>query len=101
MATSTYSANSPYYTTGTFGQFLDATTFRPIPKYIDDKTWAITRTYHNRPDLLAYDLYGDAGLWWVFAVRNPGVIEDPIGDFVSGVYIQLPTKQTVTTALGL
>jgi hypothetical protein len=101
MSTAQYSATSPYYTTDTFGQFLDVINFRNFPKYIDDKIFQINKIYEFRPDLLAFDLYGNAGLWWVFAVRNPNVIEDPIGDFVSGVNIQLPSKQTLTTALGI
>lgn len=101
MSTAQYSATSPYYTTDTFGQFLDVITFRNFPKYIDDQVFQINKIYEFRPDLLAFDLYGNAGLWWVFVVRNPNVIEDPIGDFVSGTYIQLPSKQTLITALGI
>jgi hypothetical protein len=101
MSTVQYSATSPYYTTDTFGQFLDVINFRNFPKYIDDQVFQINKIYEFRPDLLAFDLYGNAGLWWVFAVRNPNVIEDPIGDFVSGTNIQLPSKQTLTTALGI
>ena len=55
----------------------------------------------NRPDLLAYDLYGDVSLWWTFSVRNPNIIQDPVFDFVPGVEIFIPTKETVTAALGL
>ena len=27
--------------------------------------------HENKPDLLAYELYGNAKLWWVFALFNP------------------------------
>jgi hypothetical protein len=101
MSTANYSATSPYYTTETFGQFLDVLSFRNFPKYVDDKVFQINKIYEFRPDLLAYDLYGNAGLWWVFSIRNPNVIQDPIGDFVAGTFIQLPSKQTLTTALGI
>lgn len=101
MSTANYSATSPYYTTETFGQFLDVISFRNFPKYVDDKVFQINKIYEFRPDMLAFDLYGNANLWWVFAVRNPNVIEDPIGDFVSGTFIQLPSKQTLITALGI
>jgi len=53
-----------------------------------------------RPDLLAADLYGDANLWWVFAVRNPNIIQDPVFDFTAGTIIYVPSMVTLTTALG-
>jgi hypothetical protein len=57
--------------------------------------------YENRPDLLAYDLYGNAALWWVFIARNPNVIEDPLLDFRAGVSIYIPKKETLVKDLGL
>ena len=39
---------------------------RPIPKLIDDLSMTINETYNLRPDLLAYDLYENANLWWGF-----------------------------------
>ena len=59
------------------------------------------RSYKNRPDLLAADLYGDAALWWVFAARNPNVLKDPLFDFRPGVTIYIPTKETLVADLGL
>jgi hypothetical protein len=50
---------------------------------------------------LAFDLYGDANLWWVFAARNPNVIRDPIFDFLPGVRIYIPKKTTIDRDLGL
>lgn len=98
---SNYSASSPYYNTSLFGKFLDVISYRSFPKYADDKVFMINKIYENRPDLLASDLYGNPGLWWVFAERNPNVIEDPAGDFIAGVWIQLPKKETLTAALGV
>ena len=57
--------------------------------------------YENRPDLLAYDLYGDVNLWWVFAVRNKDVIKDPVYDMVAGVTIRLPQMTTLKQSLGI
>jgi hypothetical protein len=96
-----YSKNSPYYSTEIFGNFLDIMNYRKIPAQRDDVVYTIDRIYQNRPDLLAYDLYEDAGLWWVFMSRNPNVITDPIGDFVAGVTIRVPKKTTLTEVLGL
>ena len=101
MATSTkYSSKSPYYTTDVTSNFLDVRTDRPIPRESDDKYYTITQTYNMRPDLLAYDLYGDGELWWVFAQRNPNALKDPVFDFVAGKRIFLPKLSTLKNALG-
>jgi hypothetical protein len=76
-------------------------TDRPISKRPDDKVFEITSTYHLRPDLLAYDLYNDSNLWWVFAKRNPNTLKDPLFDFKLGTRIALPTLDTIKQDLGL
>lgn len=97
----TYGKNSPYYKTPLYGTFLDLMEKRELPMRKDDTIYTVERAYQYRPDLLAYDLYGDAGLWWVFQVRNPNIITDPIGDFVSGLVIRIPKQQDLISALGL
>jgi hypothetical protein len=57
-------------------------------------------TYRYRPDLLAYDLYGTASLWWVFYQRNPNTLQAPPLDFDVGVSIFLPKGPTLKTVLG-
>ena len=101
MALVKYSKSSPYVTTGTFGPFLDLRVDRPITKLATDKRYQIDRVYHHRPDMLAYDLYQDPALWWVFAARNPNTLKDPLFGFATGVIIYLPTKATLTKDLGL
>jgi alpha-L-fucosidase len=96
-----YSKSSPYYRTERFSNFLDVLKARSFPAKQDDVAYVIDRVYKYRPDLLAYDLYGDANLWWVFAIRNPNVLKNPIGDFIPGVAISIPKKETLVTALGL
>ena len=97
-----YNHNSPYFNTDIVkNQFLDIMIDRPIPRDPLDIYWQITETYNLRPDLLAYDLYNDAGLWWVFAQRNPNRIKDPLFDFTAGTYIFLPQLTNLKTALGL
>jgi hypothetical protein len=98
---SVYSDRSPYYKTKTFGNFLDVMVNRPIQAASSDVLITLSSAYHQRPDLLAFDLYKDSRLWWVFTMRNPDVFEDPVFDFVSGVKFYAPTQQTVSTALGL
>lgn len=96
-----YSQSSPYKSTGTVENALDILNLRSITKYPDDIVFEINNIYALRPDKLAFDLYGDAGLWWVFAVRNPNVIEDPIFDFQLGKKIYLPKKSTLQQDLGI
>lgn len=101
MATIQYSKTSPYYGTGVFGNFLDVMANRQLNKEISDVLYSIDAIYANRPDLLASDLYGDSTLWWVFAIRNPNVLQDPIFDFTAGTIIYIPKKETITASLGL
>jgi len=70
MATN-YSNTSPYFDTPVINnQYLGLMIERPIPKLVDDLSMTINETYNLRPDLLAFDLYEDSNLWWVFAMRN-------------------------------
>ena len=98
---STYAKTSPYYNTSIVNNYLDVINFRDIPNQVDDLLFQVTATYEHRPDLLAYDLYKDAKLWWVFAVRNKSVIKDPVFDLVAGVKIYLPKASTLTQVLGI
>lgn len=96
-----YSKASPYYSTSVYkSTFLDVMINRPIPMDPTDSLWVITQTYQYRPDLLAYDLYNDARLWWVFAQRNPNRLKDPVFDFVPGVNIYIPKQPAIQKALG-
>jgi alpha-L-fucosidase len=100
--TTSYSKASPYFKTNTFGnKYLDVLVYRPIDKHPDDVHYTIDRIYQHRPDLLAFDLYGDSALWWVFRARNPNVIDDPIFDFKAGVSLMIPKKTTLISNLGL
>lgn len=95
-----YQPTSAYFNTPVTGVYLNNWVDRPIPRQADDVTFRINTTYNLRPDLLAYDLYGDPTLWWVFAQRNPNTLPDPLGDFREGVTIYLPKIDTLREALG-
>lgn len=97
----TYNSSSPYSGTKSFGPFLDILEYRPITKKADDVTYVIDAVYKYRPDMLAHDLYDDAGLWWVFAARNPNTIKDPVFGFVPGLTIYIPQKDTLVSDLGI
>ena len=62
------------------------------PTEYNTKAFTLTSKYDQRPDKLAYDLYGNAKLWWVFAHFNQDTLKDPIIDFQAGLEIQVPTK---------
>ena len=96
-----YSKYSPYSQTPTYGTFLDILDYRPIPIMGDDVEYTIDPFYQYRPDLLAHDLYDNAGLWWVFAARNPNVLKDPVFDFYSGQIIFIPKKDALAASLGI
>ena len=95
-----YDSTSPYFTTGYSQFFLDVMTNRPIPKETDDQLFKINTTYQYRPDLLAFDLYDNAGLWWVFYQRNPNTLQAPPLDFAADTVIYLPKITTLRNVLG-
>lgn len=95
-----YQAKSPYYTTTKANGYLDVIDWRTVPAAVDDILFTVTKSYEFRPDLLAYDLYQDVGLWWVFAVRNPSILQDPVFDMVPGVKIYLPKLSNLKAGLG-
>lgn len=98
---SAYSKTSPYYLTKINNGYLDVAQFRDIPNERDDLSFEVTSTYEHRPDLLAYDLYKDSKLWWVFAVRNKKILKDPVYDLKAGVKIYLPKISTLKQVLGI
>lgn len=99
--TTSYKKNSPYYNTVINNGYLDVINFRDIPVEKNDIVFEITQTYQYRPDLLAFDLYKDVGLWWVFSVRNKSVLKDPVFDFIAGTKIYLPKLSTIKATLGV
>lgn len=96
-----YSNSSPYANTVENSLYLELLEIRPVPAEGDDFQYTIENQYKHRPDLLAYDLYGDAALWWVFTQRNLDVIKDPIFDFEPGTVIYCPKKSNLQKYLGV
>ena len=95
-----YTSTSPYYLTPFTQFYLGPWVDRAIPKLNDDALTQLNLTYQYRPDLLAYDLYGNPGLWWVFYQRNPNTLTKPPFDFTVDTFIYLPKLGTLKTALG-
>ncbi len=77
--------------------FLDLSNLPAITASPSDETYTIGHGYDERPDLLAFEIYGSSRLWWVFALKNPDILVDPIRDFKSGTKITLPSPDTVKT----
>ena len=96
-----YSKTSPWFKTPVVNNYLDILNIRPVSAEVDDFLYTIESQYQNRPDLLAFDLYGDPSLWWVFIQRNLDVLQDPIFDFVIGKQIYIPKNSSLTNVLGL
>jgi hypothetical protein len=95
-----YDSTSPYFNTGYSQFFLDTMVNRPVPRETDDVLFRINQTYQYRPDMLAFDLYENASLWWVFYQRNPNTLIAPPWDFSAGTEIYLPKITTLRSALG-
>jgi hypothetical protein len=96
-----YSNASPWANTSENSLYLELLEIRPVPSEPDDFRYVIESQYRHRPDLLAYDLYGNPKLWWVFVQRNMSVIKDPIYDFEPGTVIYLPKKSNLEKFLGV
>ena len=96
-----YKKTSPWYITKQNTLYLELLTLRSIPVSDTDFKYVIENQYRHRPDLLAFDLYQDSKLWWVFAQRNPNRLKDPYFDFVTGVGIYLPKADFLKQLLGL
>ena len=97
----TYKQTSPYSATRQNNLYLELLSIRPVPAQSDDYLYTIENQYTRRPDLLAYDLYGDAKLWWVFVQRNMEIIKDPIYDMIAGTEIYLPQDSKLKRLLGV
>ena len=93
-------SSSPYKNTQ-FTQIgaLGMLNIRPVPAYLDDQLYEIEPQYNHRPDLLAYDLYRDNRLWWVFGQRNLDIIEDFVYDIKTGTKIYIPQPDKIKTML--
>ena len=96
-----YTQSSPWAITPQNNMYMELLEIRPVPSETDDFKYVIESHYRHRPDLLAYDLYGNPKLWWVFVQRNMSVLRDPIYDFEEGTVIYLPKKSNLEKFLGV
>lgn len=97
----TYRPSSPWKDTPIENNYLTVLRIRPVSAEADDFLYTIEPQYTHRPDLLAYDLYKDSKLWWVFIQRNLDILQDPIYDFIPGTKIYIPKGNSLKKILGL
>lgn len=95
-----YPNTSPYAATPQSAAYIGLYRHRKISAAADDKVIVIEPKYDLRPDLLAYDLYGNPQYWWVFLVRNMDFIRDPVWDFRTGLEIVVPSQSHLRATLG-
>jgi hypothetical protein len=81
---------SQYSMTPVKDWYLDIWVRRTVSSSEYDRLMIIPPEFDQRPDLLSQQEYGTPGLWWVFCLRNPNLMADPINDFVAGLEIYIP-----------
>ena len=94
----TYSSTSNYVITGVGSKALDIYDPPLTNETLSDETttFIIESKFNRRPDLLAFQMYGSARLWWVFAHYNRDKLTDPLMDFISGTRIVVPKNYRPT-----
>jgi len=98
-----YNKTSPYANTvlrNNLVEYLDFIDFIEIPSDDSDEILTVSTKFHHRPDLLSNNLYDTPDLWWIFVVRNPDQMIDPIYDLVADLDLFVPTKQRIFGLLG-
>ena len=91
-----YSSGSRYRDTRITDFYLDIWNADALEQTatVDDREYIIESKYEGRPDLLAYEVYGDPSQWWKIAMRNKDKLVDPINDFTAGKTIWLPPARS-------
>lgn len=79
--------------------FLDVNKLPSIKRSVNDELYTIPAEFDERPDLVANFAYDNSRLWWVFALRNPDILKDPIRDFKAGTTIILPAANSVRNSV--
>jgi len=89
-----YKSNSNYHNTKQTYKYLDLYDPKLTIDTLSSVTYEIEvkNKYDRRPDLLAFDLYDDAALWWVIVHYNRDKLKDPINDFRAGITIVVPER---------
>lgn len=87
--------DSMYSKTPIVGRFMDFYVPVVIPPDASDNLFVIKRQdWVHRPDLIAFDYYGNDMLFWVFGVRNG--LKDLVFDINLGSVLFFPTRDRLT-----
>lgn len=73
--------------------YLDYNLPKGIPPADSDVNYIIPNKYAEQPWRLAYELYGNERLYYIFSLLNPNELADPIYDFTAGKTIRIPSVQ--------
>lgn len=82
-----------YADTETKEYVLSTRPIEEIPKSVDDSFHTVTSYEAYRLDLIAYNYYQNALLWWVIAQANN--IKDPFNDVTAGMVLRIPNLNTL------
>jgi hypothetical protein len=74
---------------------LDYFVLPTVVSDFDDEFYQLEHRHQYRPDLLSYEKYGTSYYGWVFMVRNPDLIKDPVWDMREGLRIFIPKKSNI------
>ena len=99
MSIESYTNYSQYSQTSQTSWFLDLYQDVGFEQDVTDDIYTIEPKYKNRPDLLAYDRYGNASLFYVFFLINDTIF-DPIFDMIPGNIIRVPVSSRVQKYFG-
>lgn len=66
---------------------------RVLPQRDDDVFYTVTSQEATRPDIIAFNAFGDAGLAWLVLQYNN--IVDNVTELTEGTEIRLPTRERV------
>lgn len=94
MSKVNYDSSSVYSATQVTNTYLDLYVPPLEPDFDSSISYTIEQKYHLRPDLLAYDMYGDSKYWWLFALYNKDKIKDPLFDMKAETQILIPKDLT-------
>lgn len=89
-----------YSNTNTREFYLDLWQDPGLAFSTSDPLEAIPVEFDRRPDLMAFNRYGNTKFWWIFALRNKDILIDPIEDFTAGTKIHVPNKRTIVSLGG-
>lgn len=78
--------------------FWDQTLYPDIPFSPNDVFIQLTTDQASRVDLIAFDAYGDAELFWIILLANN--VDYP-NQLIEGQTIRIPSQKTVDTILSV